>query len=225
MTHHVETHNGPVVHTGGYLQMTGALFNPPESIIPKFGTGVELLYVKDNPNPAAANGYGLLQAYSRDTSTYRDLVITGRTINLSVPAGGKVYLPAESANAFVGGIRWIGGWDIPQVNVWNETPVQVTATLTGRTVRVEACGSIKGATNALIYMGFGVDGTCILDSMTAAQVVANNVHFGWAMVGYFLPSQAPAGVRRISVFMYSNVAGSGFWTGAYNSLYVTEQRA
>jgi len=225
MTHHVETLNGPVVHTGGYLHIQGAAFNPTETIQPKVGTGVELLYIRDTPEPSAWNGYGILHAYSRDTASYRDLIITGRNVTINAN-GGKLALPAGSVQSLKGQYVGTTGWQVPAQNVWYETPVQVDVACTaGYVYRVEACGVINfSATGLLCYLGLAYNGTG-LNSLQAIQFPTGAGIMNYSMLAYF--AYVPTGTMRFAVWMHSaNVGGTGgFWPSAAQSLYVTEQRA
>jgi len=217
--------NGPLIHSGGYLQMTGASFNPLEAIIPKFGTGVELLYVKDDPDPSAWNGYGVLQGFSRDTNSYRDLVISGRNVTINAN-GGKLNLPTSSVQQLKGQYVNVTGWQIPSQNVWYETPVQADVACTaGYVYRVEACGVINfSATGLLCYLGLAYNGTG-LSSLQAIQIPTGTGVMNYSMIAYF--TAVPTGTMRFATWMHSaNVVGTGgFWPSAAQSLYVTEQRA
>lgn len=218
----VLSHNGPSLFAGGYLQITGALFNPPESIIPKLGTGVELLYVKDNPNPAAANGYGLLQGYSRDTNTYRDLYITGRNVTIGVN-GGKLALPANSVQYLVGYARATSSYTIPAAG-WGETDVQFSPSWSGATARIEwEVNMLSGpGVGTVHHVGLGIDGALTWPSIGAYSSPGSGYVVRLSGVLY---NQAPTtGVHRIAIWIYGP-AGAGLWNGAYSSLAVTEQRA
>jgi len=216
--HHVETHNGPVVHTGGYLHVQGANHNPPETIVPKLGTGVELLYVKDDPNPAAANGYGLLQAYSRDRASFRPLYIHGDPLYLE----GNVRLPAGSAQALIGQWHQGSGWRLPASSQWLETDVRASSTWSGAPLRIEwqACVQVVG--HEAIYVGLGIDGS-LTWANEGAWIGAASGDFN-TLTGVMYHVSVTPGVHRISLWLYGT-AGAGMYGGNNSSIWVTEQRA
>jgi len=222
--HHVETHNGPVVHTGGYLHVQGAAFNPVETVQPKLGTGIEMFYVRDEPVPSAANGYGVLQAYSRETMTYRDLVISGKDVRIQNPGGGRTILPAGTAQALVGNWYTASGWVIPSANQWYESEVRANYTIASSPlVRFEFCLTLNTTiAGTVIYVGLGIDGVltwasiCVTGFPTAGlpQVVS----------GFMYHQGHPLGIHRASIWLYTS-GGGRFDAGASSGLWITEQRA
>lgn len=183
---------------------------------PQTGRGLELIYNQTGP-------YGIVQSYDRDAAAYTDLYLSAKNINLT-PQGGKVTLPAGSVQQLLGSYRQVITWSIPASGNWYETPAQVSATTTGGMVRLEACGSLTHATlSAVTYVGFMCDGALTADSLTAVSAPQANAVMSYSAIYYFTPSAA---LHRFSIMLYTNSAGvGGFWSGAYQNLFVTEQRA
>lgn len=164
----------------------------------------------------------LLQAYDREKAAWLDFTVNAKNINLA-PQGGKVALPAGSAQQLLGSFRQVVSYSIPAAGNWYETPAQVSATTTGGLVRLEACGSLTHTVvNAVIYVGFMTDGGLTADSVTAASPGVANGVLPYSIVYYSTPSAA---LHRFSICLYTNITGGGFWNGAYQHLFVTEQRA
>lgn len=191
-------------------------FRATGNLWPQHGAGLELIY--DQPSKT-----GYLQSYDRDASAYTDLNVTGKNVTLATN-GGKVTLPAGTTQQLLGTYRQIAAWNIPATGAWYESNAQVSATTTGGLVRLEACGSLTHpAANAVIYVGFMTDGSVTADSLTVASSGTANWVSPYSIVYYFSPSAA---LHRFSICLYTNIAGaSGFWSGAYQNLFVTEQRA
>ena len=212
--------SGLVTHRGiidaNSLRVQGILY-------PQSGAGLELIYFQNNPPTTPMNG--TLQSYDRDAAAYTDLAISGKNITLQAQ-GGKVSLPAGSAQAVVGSWYQASGWSVPAAGQWleSETPIQVSATTSGSPVRLETCGTLVcGLANQLIYVGMGIDGTIPLDSQMVQSLPTVNAVVGFCAIGYLTPS---AGLHRFSTFLYMNAGpGGGLWAGGYHSLWVTEQRA
>ena len=183
-------------------------------LYPQSGKGAELIFNQ-------ANNIGTLQCYDRDAAQFLDLNLSARTITLN---GTKVVLPAGSAQQLLGTYRNVISFSIPAAGGWYESPVQVNATTTGGMVRLEACGSLThAAVSGIIYVGFMTDGAITADSVTAVSAALANQVMPFSIVYYATPSAA---LHRFSIMLYTNTGGSsGFWSGAYQQIFVTEQKA
>src|SRR5215203_3886899 len=114
-------------------------------------------------------------------------------------------------------------WSVPAAGAWYETAAQVNTATTGYLIRCEVSGSIISNTAAaLVYVGFGVDGSTTHPSMVASAIP----NAGWPVPFSFTVYVQPlAGAHRFSVWVYSNVANaSGLSNHAFTSVNVTEQR-
>lgn len=185
---------------------------------PMQGAGVEIVY---SPVGLA----GSIICYDRSLNQWRDLNLFGKNINLTPQEGGKVTMPSGTAQALLNQFTGTSAWQIPAQNSWYETPSQITVTTqAGATHRIEATGPTNwSAAGMLIYMGLGVDGGINYPSLWACTVPTGGV-VCYSMIMYV--SGLAAGSHRFSVWMYmANSGTGGFWPNAYQSLFVTEQRA
>lgn len=184
------------------------------------GSGLELAH--------APFSYSAIQSFDREHAAWLDLNIAAKNINLQ-PQGGKVALPSGTVQSAPAVIKYIATWNIPSTAVWTETPVQqVLAVTAGNIVRVEASGTLTCTqAGAVVYVGLGIDGGILHDSMFCAQPSnGSNTLAGYHVTGYFT-SITTTGSHRFSVFLYTNGSPSvaGLWGGAYNYLWITEQKA
>lgn len=180
------------------------------------GAGLELFYLKPTTS--------YVQSYDRDAQAYRDLNITGKNINLLPFEGGKVTLPAGTAQEQIGSYRQAVVWNVPTNGVWTESVASVTGTFAGAPlVRLEACGAMQGNTAGMyIYVGFGLDGAVCLPSQTLCQPATANAIIPFSIIGYW---GALTGSHRFAIFAYTSSGVGGFFNGTFATLYVTEQRA
>jgi hypothetical protein len=196
-------------------------FRAQGRLYPQSGAGVEVQYDQ------TAKG-GFVISYDRDVAAYTDLNIGAKNITLTAQGGGKVSLPAGTAQN-TSTARIIQTWNIPAVGGWYESPLQINLAVTaGNQVRVEGCGTFTHAVaGAIIYVGLGLDGALQLDSLMCPQVSLAGGVAGWAFTCYLGGQITTTATHRFSVMLYTNAAGppSGFWNGAYQYLAVTEQRA
>lgn len=205
--------SGLVTHRGiidmNSLRVQGNLY-------PQSGRGLELTF-----SPTSSNGS--LQCYDRDTSAWLDLNINGKNINLNAN-GGKVSLPAGTAQQVLGSYRNLVNWNIPATSVWYESPVQCNVTATGGLLRLEATGFVShSVATAIVYVGFMLDGASAFDSQALAQPTIANANVPYSIIAYH---QTAAGPHRWSVMLYTPSGGpAGMSTAAYQTMYVTEQRA
>ena len=137
--------------------------------------------------------------------------------------GSLINTSGIAANAvwqYLGGYRATINWSIPASGTWYETPSQLTTTTSGGMCRIDACGSFTiPNTGQGCYVGFGVDGTLMYDSLFVCSAGANGQVFGYS---YTVFTQPAASSHRFATFMYGT-PGAGFnnWT---QLLYVTEQK-
>jgi len=194
-------------------------FRAQGALSPQSGAGLELQY--DQPTKR-----GFLQSYDRDAAAYTDLDINAKNLNL-VAVGGKVTLPAGTAQTTTT-TRIIQTWNIPAINTWYESPLQINlATTVGNWVRVEACGTIVHAVaTAAVYVGMGVDGTLVYDSLMVCQPTLNGAMVPWSFTAYVGGQITTSGTHRFAVFLYTPSTGAaGFSAAGYQLINVTEQRA
>ncbi|HZT54998.1 MAG TPA: hypothetical protein VFA35_02140 [Burkholderiaceae bacterium] len=184
---------------------------------PQSGRGTELGF-------QSTAAYGYLQVIDRDSQTWLDLQVSARNITLTATSG-KVSLPAGTAQQLIGSYRAIAGWNIPATSAWYESVAQVNATTTGGVLRLEACGTVThSVATAIMYIGLMIDGNPgYADSQTAVQPSLNGQLMPYSII-YYLGGLA-AGAHRFSIMLYSPNMGAGLWSGAFQNLYVTEQRA
>lgn len=188
------------------------------------------------PRDGAGSGSGLelahypklssnVQSYDRDTSTWLDLNLYGKNIGLN-PQGGKVSMPAGSAQALLGYYWNPVGWTVPQVNVWTESPVQASFTSSGTYPwRIEWGCTIGNPTKgAVVYVGVGIDGAITFPSLALFHVPEANYLTTVSGTAY-LTTPPAAGPHRAGIFIYTGTAGTAINAGAYATLWVTEQRA
>lgn len=204
--------NGLVTHKGildvNCVRATGILY-------PQSGRGLELVFNQSGP-------YGLVQAYDRDTGQYCDLYLTGKNINLQT-SGGKVTLPAGTAQALVGQYHQALTWNPPQINVWTESPVQANCTFTGFGARIEWSTVIASPTKgAVCYVGIGLNGAVTYSSESVFHVPEVNYIVPVSGVLY---TGALSGAQRVSLWLYVNALGTGINPGANSMVWVSEQRA
>jgi len=179
------------------------------------GQGVELLHFP--------NQYGVVQAYDRENAAWMDLYVQGKNITL-VATGGKVSLPAGTAQSLLG-YYWNGvTWSLPATSQWYETPVQASFTnALGGVWRIEFTAHILSSTaNAGMYLGVGVDGSLTWGSLAVVNVPANQLQ---VVSSFIYHTGGPAGTHRVSVWMMSTSAGGGLNATGNSSIWVTEQRA
>jgi hypothetical protein len=192
-------------------------FRAQGNLYPQSGRGLELLY--DQTAKQA-----LIYSYDRDAQVWTDLNLTGKNVMLNAP-GGKVTLPAGTAQALIGSYRATSGWAVPAASGWYESAAQVNVTcLAGSVIRLEACGTATMNTlQALFYVGIMRDGALYIDTQQCVQAAVAGGLNGWSIIAY---DQNPlAGVHRYAVSCYLNAGAGGFWSGSYTSFYITEQRA
>jgi hypothetical protein len=191
-------------------------FRAQGNLYPQSGAGLEAIY---SGGPA---GFGVLQVYNRDTSQYLDLNLAARNITLGTNAGGKVTLPAGTAQALLGQYFTAPTYTTPSAAAWYETPVQVSFTSTGFALRVEyGCSVRNSVAGAVTYVGIGLDGG-ISWAMNLITTPAVNYITPASGVVYTTPT---AGSHRVSVFLYCNTGLTSIEGGANCSLWVTEQRS
>jgi hypothetical protein len=188
---------------------------------PQSGAGLEIIYTQ----PAPKNG--ILQSYDRDAAVYTDLTLSARNITLSANGGGKVSLPAGTAQNTTT-TRIIQTWNIPAINGWYESPLQLNqATTAGNLVRIEGCGTIAhSVATATVFVGCGVDGTLVYDSLVVCQPTLNGAMVPWSFTCYIGGQITTSGTHRFAVFLYTPSSGTaGFSAAGYQLINVTEQRA
>ena len=180
---------------------------------PQSGRGTEVGFQNVAP-------YGYLQVIDRDTTTWLDLNLTAKNIALNPQAGGKVTLPAGTAQQTFGYMSALG-WSTPSINVWHESPVQVAYTATGVNTRIEYSCSLWNTTGgAGVLAGLGLDGTFQwpLGAFGASGTMSQTL----SGVMYTTP---PAGLRRVSLFIRCDAGAAYFLASTSATLWVTEQRA
>jgi hypothetical protein len=223
-----EQSSGLIIHRGPLNAAVVRAIGSPATggaIFPRDGQGSgSSLELAHTPKSSSS-----IQSYDRDTSQWLDLNLYGKNVNLGA-FGGKVIMPAQSVQSSPASAKWIGNWVIPSTGTWTETPVQQVLSVTaGNPVRVEACGTLTCAiAGAVMYVGLGLDGGIVHDSMFCAQPGSgSNTLAGYHVTGYFTSQISTSGTHRFSTFLYTNAGPSaaGLWSGAYNYLWITEQRA
>jgi hypothetical protein len=183
---------------------------------PGGGQGMELLH-----NTDVGSG---IQSFDREKYAWLDFSINARNINL-VPQGGKVTMPAGSAQSLLG--YWFQGssWAPPTINQWYESNVTANFTTTGAYPwRIEWSTIVYGPAGASIYIGLGYDGTLQWASVSVVNVPNTNYQCPLSGVVY-QPNPPPPGPHHISLWMYASLAGCQFSPNATSSVWVTEQRA
>ena len=167
-----------------------------------------------------------IQSYDRDTSQWLNLDIYGKNISLN-PQGGKLTMPAGSAQALLGYYWNPISYTVPSINTWTETPV--TANITSTNInfpwRIEFGVCIGNPTKgAVVYVGLGLDGNVSWPSLALFHVPEANFLETVSGVMYAQNAANP-GPHRVSVFIYTGTANTSINSGAYATLWVTEQRA
>jgi hypothetical protein len=142
---------------------------------------------------------------------------------VELPAGsiGMDELALNSTQQQIG--LWFGAsaWTVPSINVWHETPVQFNATSLGGLLRLEFSGTIVNPGAQVTYICLGVDGVPTYNIGAQQSNAANLLQTPCSAFIYLTPA---AGAHRFSVFLYSNVVGSGFNGSLYTTLSVWEYR-
>lgn len=184
---------------------------------PVAGQGLELVY-----NPAAA--LGQIQSYNRDTATWGDLNINAKNITLAPQAGGKVNLPAGTAQAQIGVYVNTPTFSTTAPSSWVATPITCQATSTGGLLRVEYSVLISHTVaTATLYHGVALD-TVVQGPWSYDQVPAAGGLIRGVGGLYLTPA---AGLHTFTVNLFNNT-GSGTMSipaAGHCYLYVTEQRA
>jgi hypothetical protein len=185
-------------------------------------SGMELLHYPYNQS--------VLQSYDREHSAWLDFYLNAKNINLQPQGGGKVGLPAGTAQALVGNWYATSGYSVPATGTWYESDVRVNFTSTGFPIRIEFhCTVYAQTAGGVIYIGLGFDGTLYWPTMAIGQSAGANAPVPFSGVTYApLPSIIGipiAGPHRVSIFVYCNTLPTLFHSSSYAGLYVTEQRA
>jgi hypothetical protein len=166
-----------------------------------------------------------VQSYDRDTSQWLDLNLYGKNISLN-PQGGKLIMPAGSAQAVLGYWFQGSGWAVPAINQWYETDVRVNFTTTGSyPLRFDWNAIVYANTvGTAIYIGVGYDGT--LQWASCGIINVPGPGYQSCMSGVVI-NQSPlaVGAHRVSLWMYANTAGAQFSPNGTSALWVTEIRA
>ena len=192
------------------------------NLTPSSGAGVEFVYIEPT---------GYVQSLARNPVVWKDLNISGKNITFYAN-GGAVNLPVNTiktadiqANAVQqlhGSYRSAASWAIPSISAWYESPVQVTATVGGGVVRVEATGAFQGNTaGQVILLGLMVDGVMWIDSLLTVGTATANQVLGYSFACYVTPT---AGSHRFALAVYLTAGTAQFWTSCYQHLWVTEQK-
>lgn len=181
------------------------------------GRGLELL-VSLSPAPVC-----YVQGYDRDLSQYMDVVVVGRNLTLSTNAGGRVFLPAGTAQSRPASFaQSVAAWSTPAQGNWYETPIQASGTFTGVECRIEWVVTLFMPTaGAYVYVGLGRDGSPMWN-VALWNCPAANYNTTLSGVLYDTPV---AGVRRYAVFLNANGAVATLHNNPVQVLYATEQRA
>jgi len=206
LTSGLHTHKG--LFDANSLRATGIL-------MPQSGRGVEVIY-NLNPDP----GQGSLQCYDRDNSSWLDLNIFGKNINIASQSGGKVTLPAGTAQNLIGEYFAAPAWSLPQTNAWLETPLQVTGPFSGKRTRFDWRVTLNVTALCTVFSGIGIDGT--IQWTLGLHTFQANEYATLCGTMYTAPSAA---THRIGVFLNANINGVSLTTSAYQILAVTEQVA
>jgi len=207
--------------TKGYERMSSGLWTHKGSIdtaslrvtkamYPSNGAGIEFTY---------ANNIGTIYPYDRDVGSYTDLTISGRNITL-LPQGGKVSLPAGTAQNLIGEYFAAPAWSLPQTNAWLETPLQVTGPFSGKRTRLDWRVTLNVTALCTVFSGIGIDGT--IQWTLGLHTFQANEYATLCGTMYTAPSAA---THRIGVFLNANITGVSLTTSAYQILTVTEQVA
>lgn len=207
-----DSSNGLIKHFG--LIDTGSVRAQDNQTGVRTGAGLELLF--DKPSITS-----YIVSYDRDASLYRDLNIDARNINIRNQGGGKVSLPAGSAQANIGGFNGANSFSTAS-GPWVESTIQVVVTSTGAPLtRIEwsVCHS-NSLAGALNYVGVGWDG---IVQFNVAQSHSPGVSYHMTSSGTTYAALG-AGVHRIALFFGVN-SGTLQVQSINNMLYVTEQRA
>lgn len=196
----LDTSSLRVCGVGGHPSLTGA--------------GVETIY-------QAQVQTGTIQCFDRDAQVYRDLNIAARNITLQPQSGGKVTLPAGTAQSLVASYVAPTGASYATAP-WAETVIQCSGTFTGVPVRVElVCTWANVTAGQTNYFALGVDGSAMLGLATIQNTSANFLTTT-SLVWYQTPA---AGVHRYALFVGVGGGQLNFHNGTYAVLYCTEQRA
>lgn len=206
--------------TKGYERMSSGLWTHKGSIdtaslrvtkamYPSNGAGIEFTY---------ANNIGTIYPYDRDVGSYTDLTISGRNITL-LPQGGKVSLPANTAQATIGSYVATLNWT-QTTNAWTETPVAVTATCTGVPCRIDFGVTMRSLTAGQdCYFGWGIDGA-VQNGLGVMTAAAANGAMPFNATFNYTPS---AGSHRFAAFTYTSTS-SPMANNVNVYIFVTEQR-
>jgi hypothetical protein len=232
------THKGAI--QAGALRAAG----PGVAHLLGTGPGVDIQY-----NAPTETGY--VQAYDYSTGTFKDLVISGRTMSFS---NGTLNLPANSvgasqitdgavgtaeladgavttaklannaASALLAAYVGAAAWSTPATGAWYESIIQATATPTqpNATLRLEASAALSNSiSGAGTYIGIGWGGA----------VAAGLLYFHAPAVNSLVPfgftyygSFNPGAPIRFAVFLYASAGVTTIFSGTNSVLYVTEQR-
>ena len=131
-----------------------------------------------------------------------------------------------SVNAPIGQWWAPSGYAIPAINVWYETDVRASFTTTGQRLRIEWSAVIYAPTAAAgstVHVGLGMDGGLSWPSQAVLYFATPGMYLPCSAVMY-TPDVA-AGPHRVSLFLYANIGGGGFYPSGYCTIWVTEQKA
>jgi len=209
----LSTHRGQL--DSALLRATGTTLG--QAVYPVRGNGLELAHT---PKQSST-----IQSYDRDTSQYLDLNIYAKGINIQ-PQGGRINLPAGTAQSLLG--YWFNpsNYVVPQINVWSESDVRANLTSTGVGIwRIEFATTITSQTAGTIcFVGVGVDGSVNWPSLQLLHAPAAG--YGVPTAGTVYHTSPPAaGPHRVSIFLYASALNTGIHSSMYTALWVTEQRA
>jgi len=189
----------------------------------KTGSGLELLF--DKPSQA-----GYILAVNRDTSAYLPLNIFGSNITIAPQAGGSLTLPANcvgtsqiQANAVQQLVAsYVGApGNVYTVGPWVESVIQGTGNFTGNPCRIEwSVNYAHSQTGGGCYFGIGYDG-----APSYGLAIVNVPAGGYQQyVSGTIYLTIPSGTHRVAVFVGANPPQMTLYTGAYSTLFVTEQK-
>lgn len=214
--------DGLLKHLG---TIDGGSLRATDNLTPAMRTGAGLELLHDRPTLTS-----YVQSYDRETSAYRDLCISGKSVIIAT-TGGTLSLPAGSittaaiqgnaASQLIGSFAGASGWSTSAPAAWNESAVQVTVTCSGVPCRIEFCISMFANTaTAYSRVGIGMDGG-ILAALATDHFPTANLLRSITCTYYVTPS---AGPHRFAVFVLPNTGIMTLDGGTTHTLFVTEQK-
>ena len=167
----------------------------------------------------------MVNGYERTTSglwTHKGkLVVVGGPVSLPTGSITTEEIAPSATQQLVGNFSQYVTWTLPNTNVWTETPIQLTLTMSGVPARIEFNVPLSCATKGQ-HLAWGIMLNGAPPPAALGAIDAPDAGFGMMGVGIYYV-QPSAGSGRIGFGLYGP-SGSQVAGGLPSTLYVTEQK-